>query len=239
MKFSGLKIVCFKWKHKGGRELVSLKTVGEYEVDHVNRLYHAVERNLTIPHEFICITDDPTGIECKTLPMWDTYRELGGCYTRLFAFSEEMKQLIGDRFVMVDLDMVVVGSLDKLVSRKEDFIINQYDVRRVLPDNKQVYNGSLIMMDAGARQHVWKIFNQKTSLAIMQNQKRYIGSDQAWINYILGGNQPLFTKKDGVYRFQLLTNKKKLPENACLVSFAGNADPSKSLDIEWVKENWI
>jgi hypothetical protein len=239
MKFSGLKIVFFQWKHKGGRELVSLKTVGEYEVDHVNRLYHAVERNLTIPHEFICITDDPTGIECKTLPMWDTYRELGGCYTRLFAFSEEMKQLIGDRFVMVDLDMVVVGSLDKLVSRKEDFIINQYDVRRVLPDNKQVYNGSLIMMDAGARQHVWKIFNQKTSLAIMQNQKRYIGSDQAWINYILGGNQPLFTKKDGVYRFQLLTNKKKLPENACLVSFAGNADPSKSLDIEWVKENWI
>jgi hypothetical protein len=239
MKFKELKIVCFKWKHKGGRKLLSLKTVGKYEANHVNRLYHSVERNLTIPHEFICITDDPTGIECRTAPMWDTYRELGGCYTRLFAFSEEMKQLIGDRFVMMDLDMVVVGSLDKLFSRKEDFIINQYDVRRTLPDNKQVYNGSLIMMDAGARQHVWKIFNQKTSLAITQTLRGYIGTDQAWINYVLGGNQPVFTKKDGVYRFQLLTNKKKLPENACLVSFAGDADPSKSLDIEWVKENWI
>jgi len=41
-----VNVVCLKWGIK-------------YDREYVNRLYSMVERNLTIPHRFICVTDDP------------------------------------------------------------------------------------------------------------------------------------------------------------------------------------
>jgi hypothetical protein len=244
MKSDVLKVVCFKWNHKGGYVLPSLKTVREYSAEHVNRLYHSVKRNTTIPHDFICITDDPTGIECQTLPMWDTHRELGGCYTRLKLFSKEMKSFIGNRFIMLDLDIVITGSLDEIFTRKEDFIINQYSTKRKVSTSAQVYNGSLIMMNAGARYKVWETFDPETSPKILQEYGRLIGTDQAWINYSLGNNEARFTNEDGVYRFLSLPRNgrsrrnRRLPRDSRLVVFSGKADPSLSLDVEWIKENW-
>ena len=236
-----LKVVCFKWKYTGGYKLPSLKVVGEYTSKYVNRLYHSVERNLTIPHEFICVTDDPQGIECKTIPMWDDHRKLGGCYTRLKLFSLEMKDLIGNRFIALDLDTVIVGNLDKMFNRKGDFVINKYTTHSHLHKHKnnQYYNGSIIMMDAGARQHVWKMFDPKTSPLLIQKNKGLIGTDQAWISLLLGNSEKMFAERDGVYRFQLLADKKKLPKNAKLILFAGKEDPSKRKEIDWVKKNWV
>ena len=43
------RIVCMKWGTK-------------FPVDYVNVLYAAVKRNMRRPFEFICFTDDPTGL---------------------------------------------------------------------------------------------------------------------------------------------------------------------------------
>jgi len=237
-----LKVICFKWKHINGYRLPYLDVIGEYGADHVNRLYHAVERNLTIPHQFICVTDDPTGIECETMPMWDIYRELGGCYSRLRIFSKEMEDIFGYRFVSIDLDCVITGCLNDLFSRNEDFIMNKYQVRN--PAYKeQRYNGSLIMMNSGARSKVWESFDPVNSLSILKIRKRkkeLVGTDQAWINHVLGNGEAIFTSKDGVYNYRGLPKDGDiLPSDAKMVIFPGKRDPSQFVDKhDWVKDNW-
>ena len=241
-----MKIVCFKWNHTGGYKLPSLNAIGQYTAQHVNNLYRSVQKHTTIPHEFICITDDPEGIECRTIPLWDKCRELGGCYNRLYVFSSDMKELIGDRFLCIDLDCVVTGSLDELLSRDEDFIINKfYGVAK-----EQYYNGGLFMMDAGARSEVWDRFEQdiEGALEVMGERKKkreILGTDQAWISHVLGRGEALFDdEEDGVMAYYRLRNSrdgvgKELPDKACMVLFAGQIDPSTCYHANrWIQEYW-
>ena len=48
-------VVCIKWGNKFG-------------ADYVNSLYRMVEKNLTIPHRFVCFTDNAEGIDPNLLP---------------------------------------------------------------------------------------------------------------------------------------------------------------------------
>jgi len=236
-----LKIVCFKWKYKEGYKLASLNNIEKYTATHVNKLCKAVKKNLSIPHEFICITDDARGLRCKSIRLWDKCMDYGGCYNRLYVFSKDMKELIGDRFICIDLDMAIVGPLDNLFDRDESFIINQFYGKHL----NQYYNGALFMMDAGARDRVWSEFEKDIpgnieKLIKLKKQRKYLGTDQAWISYILGIEEPLFTIDDGVIPYYLLPkndNKVYIPDYATIINFAGRQDPSNHKD-KWVRDYW-
>lgn len=234
-----LKIVTFKWRHDKGVALPAIAKIGQYGANHVNKLFHGIERHTTIPHEFICITDNPNGIECRTIPMWKTYRDLGGCYSRLFMFHPLMNKLIGERFVWIDLDTVIVGNIDKILKRKEDFIIHRY-YGSLYP--KQKYNGSMVMMDSGCRAQVWETFDYSSieKLDKLKEDGQFIGTDQAWINYVLGGEESTFGVSDGIYEFSKLPDKGfKLPEDARMIMFSGKRDPSMlASKYDWINEHW-
>lgn len=227
-----LKVVCFKWKRiKTGFQLPMQI---DYGPEHVRILKAMVERHLRIPHDFICITDDPTGLNgVETVPLWDKCRELGGCYNRLYAFSQDMQEIIGDRFVMIDLDCVILKDITPLFDDFADFKINGY----FHPDRDQHYNGSMILMNAGARRSVWDQFDPAESPKILEQCDYVIGSDQAWIRYVLGKGEERFTEDEGVYNFNKLKHG-SLPGNARMVFFAGKRDPSQCRHIDWVRENW-
>jgi hypothetical protein len=220
--------------------------IGQYTAAHVNAMGRALQKHLTIPHEFICITDDPTGVEFRTIPLWDKCRDLGGCYNRLYVFSEDMRELIGDRFVCIDLDCVIVGNLDELFSREEDFIINKFYGKR----SHQFYNGGLFMMNAGARRQVWDEFAKDPAgnrdLLVSRCKKReLLGTDQAWISHILGRGEALFMEDDGVEVFHFLPNArfpkrgKDLLPRSKMVLMAGKIDPtSEYFDNLWIQQYW-
>lgn len=227
-----LKVVCFKWQRNTTGYM--LPAVCDYDAKHVLTLKAMVERHLSIPHEFICVTDDPTGLDgIKTIPLWDKCRHLGGCYNRLYAFSEDMRSVIGDRFVMIDLDCVIVNDITSLFDVDDDFKINGY----FFSDMDQHYNGGLVLMNAGARKQVWDDFHPIHSPNQIGNTNYVIGSDQAWIRIRLGKGENRFTEEEGVYNFIRLKNR-ELPENARIVFFAGKRDPSTCLDTDWVREHW-
>jgi hypothetical protein len=211
-----------------------LPAVCDYGPKHVHILKAMVDRHLSIPHEFICITDDSTGLEgIKTVPLWDKCRHLGGCYNRLYAFSDDMRSIIGDRFVMIDLDCVITGDITPLFDIDDDFKINGY----FFGDMDQHYNGGLVLMNAGARSKVWDEFDPIRSPKHVSTVKSVVGSDQAWIRICLGKGEKRFTEDEGVYNFIRLKNQ-KLPEDAKIVFFAGKRDPSTSQDVDWVKKHW-
>lgn len=226
-----LTIVTWLWKTTGWRNC--------YTYRHVNALERMIMENLDIPHKFVCVTDQPKYINCKTIPIWEmpvvnTLAFRPNCYVRLKAFAKESQELFGERFASIDLDCVITGNVTPIFDRKEDFII--------MKGNACPYNGSLWMMNAGARSQVWTGFNPRTSPLkaaerVNAKGKKYYGSDQAIISMTLGEDEATFGEGDGVYQYwHNLKNMKTVPDNTKLVFFAGEIKP---WNLEMKKQNRV
>jgi hypothetical protein len=226
-----LTVVTWLWSQKG-RQI-------QYKPEYVNTWGRMISRHLTIPHRLLCITDNPEGIEIDTYPLWpfpDVINPAWGvtrpqCYVRLKAFSTEMRDILGDRFVSIDLDCVVTGNLDAMLSRTEDFIINRGETKR------NTYNGSMWMMNTGAREQVWTTFSQAGIKRALANG--YMGSDQAWIRECLGPDEPTFS--EGVKSFVRVHRIPSWsPADTSIVFFQGSIKPweHSAQKISWVKDNY-
>ena len=242
-----IRVVCWLWSDPQYR----FNYLFRYGAEHVNKLYRGVCRNLDMPFEFCCVTDDPTGIDeaVRIIPIWDDLAAMGGCYRRLKCFSPEMKDIIGDRFVSIDLDSVVVGDLTPLFARDDPFIA----WRNV--DLHTPYCGSMFMMDAGARAEVWHDFDPGVS-PLLGQEKGHIGTDQAWFAARLGPDEKVWTRKDGVLSLRkniaphgALKGRAErqgktigLPEGARIVFFHGASDPSQpevQRNHSWIADHWV
>jgi hypothetical protein len=206
-----------------------------------------VRRHYPDPHEFVCVTDDPKGLErsIRVVPLWSDFRKLTNptgshnpnCYPRLKLFSHEARELIGERFVCIDIDMVLTGDLRPLWNRPEEFVIWGGSGKW----GQTFYNGSMWMMTAGSRARVWETFRPVASpAAAMRGGHR--GSDQGWISYCLGNAEAIWTKADGVYSYRVDLKSKayRLPEDARVVAFHGKVSPwdAEAQRQEWVRRNW-
>lgn len=230
-----LTVVTWKWKQSSYRSSFGPKQV--------NTLHAMVKRHLHVPFEFKCITDDPVGIDpaIKIVPLWDVPRVVlppgkPNCYRRLRAFAPEAAELIGPRFLSLDLDTVITGDITPLVERVEDFVI-WGDTNPSTP-----YNGSMFLLSAGCRPQVWTKFDP-TNSPIKTRNAGYIGSDQAWIGLVLGKNEARWTRKDGVYSFrnEIKKIRKDLPADARIIFFHGRSDPwdsSVQARYPWIKDHY-
>lgn len=236
-----LDIVTFKWKPAPGYR-------SKFEGAHVNTLAAMVRHHYQKPHRFSCITDDPTGIDqrhVRVIPLWRDHATLQSaygrrnpsCYRRLKLFSADAATIIGPRFVSLDLDMVITGDMAPLWDRPEDFVI----IKSATPPPRYLYNGSMLLMTAGARRQVWDDFHPVRSLQATV-KSRMFGSDQAWISLKLGPGEATWDTADGVYswRIHLEPNGGALPANARLTSWHGSDDPwgPRAQQLAWVRQHY-
>jgi hypothetical protein len=218
-----ISFVTFKWTKPGYRST--------FTAAHVNVSRHMIERHYPHPHRFICVTDDPKGIDAgiEVIPIWTDHADIPNpswpsgpsCYRRLKVFSKEFGQIAGERFVCFDLDMVFTGDLTRLFSRTEDFLIWHTGNPRI------PFCASMFMMTAGKFSHVWDDFDPESSpKKALESQMK--GSDQAWIAHKLGMKLAGWGTNDGVYSYRdhIIRNfAGKLPKNASAVVFHGKPDP--------------
>jgi hypothetical protein len=99
-------VLCMKWGAK-------------YGPDYVNRLYAMVARNLARPFRMVCLTDDAAGVRAEVtcapipaLPPIAQPKERG--WSKLASFAPELKGLLDDVVLYLDLDVVILGELDPL-----------------------------------------------------------------------------------------------------------------------------
>jgi hypothetical protein len=159
-------------------------------------------RHLDIPHEMIVITNElgPFSPEIRVVPLWPELKDAGGCFRRLKIFSKEMKDLIGKRFVSIDLDVVLVDDVTPIFDRDEKFIIWGEHFR------KTPYCGSLFMMNAGCYPEIWESFNVKCYPSNHRQMWPY-GTDQDHICSCLYPDVPMWTMDDGIHNFNYTIRK--------------------------------
>jgi hypothetical protein len=228
-----LEIVCWKWRTPGYRST--------FDAAAVNTLRCMVERNLSLPHSFTCVTDDGAGIDprVRVVPLWNDYANVlnpsnpanPSCYRRLKMFSPDAHKIfVGERVVSMDLDAVITGDLTPLFDRPEDFVIwggQSVEPRRARSLPYSWYNGSLMMLRIGARPRVWTEFDPNNSPR-RAHQANCRGSDQGWIAFILGKNEKIWGQSDGVFSYRnhvIAEHYGKLPRGARFVAFHGRHDP--------------
>jgi hypothetical protein len=166
-----------------------------------------VKRNLAIPHRLACVTNIPKGIDSSVeiLPLpdgldglysqaWDARKGLPQCFRRLDMWRSDAAERYGERFVSMDLDCVITASLDPLFSRDEDVVLCAGKA------GKAAYNGSMLLLRAGSRPEVFERVSQEEVEAA---SARYLGSDQAFVEHVLGPNEAVWTESDGVYRWSV------------------------------------
>lgn len=212
-----------------------------YTAEHVERLRRMVERHYRLPHRFACVTNLDLPAHIERIPLADLrlarLRSPHGsrypsCYRRLRMFAPGAGEVFGQRFISLDLDLVLLDDVTELWSRPEPFVA----WRDLHP--RCLYNGSMMMLTAGAHPRVWTDFNPDTSphMAV----RKYNGSDQGWISYRLGPGHATWTGEDGVYSFRHQIRDRELPENAKIVVFHGNVKPwhEEAQALPWVREHW-
>lgn len=205
-------IVTWLWKGH------TTKHSPSYGPHHVHRLRDQLAEHCTFDYRLVCITDDPTGLEVDTYPLWDEKKEMGGCYRRLKLFHKSAAD-IGERLLSMDLDCQVIGDLKPLVKRDEPAVFWKSFTSRT------VINGSMWLCTPGSHNRLWE--DLPPNAREITEGRRLSGSDQAWIAYTLGQQIPHWTNRDGVLALKRDCRKKvkRPPPHGRVIYFPGRPKP--------------
>jgi len=223
-----LTICTFLWHDDHAKH----KEIYRYTPHHVFRTKRGIDKHLTIPHDFVVVTDRPEmfkeSADIHVVKLDKTTFIPGTRFAKLMLWREDISNIIGQRIGYIDLDCVITRSLDPIFNRTEDVVLWR-NPRYGIKERRARYNTSIILLNAGARPHLYNKFNP----AKHPQKLREIGSgtDQAWVSsQISKTDEAYWTSADGVYNASTLRDitpeiKTELPVDARIVFFPGMAEP--------------
>jgi hypothetical protein len=155
--------------------VICLKHGTKYGPSYVNNLYNMVQRHLTLPHRFVCFTEDPTDLHSKievlNLPTTNAY---SGWWWKPYAFKKDHFP-DNDINFFIDLDMVIINNIDKLMLHDPGSFLGLEDPGRVWNIRNRL--GSAVMRwPSGTYSDIWEDLNPEI-------MKRFRG-DQDWIFHL-------------------------------------------------------
>jgi hypothetical protein len=228
---------------------VCLKHGRKYDAEYVNVLHRMVKRNCTLDVEFVCFTEDASGldkdIQVRDLPKTNVQ---GWWYKPMF-FNRHLG--LEGTILFCDLDVIIFENIDKLFTYKPGkfCIIRDFNRCRMPKWNKM--NSSVFRLEVGGDQsHVYDEFIKDP----VQNSRRFHG-DQDWIyaqmhkeefefwpdewiqsyKWEMRGD-PAMTRVNGKRNFVKPGEPKILPETSVAV-FHGEPNPHNCID-PWCAANW-
>lgn len=201
----------------------------------------------------------------RVIPMWDTFRNLGRCFTKLKLFSKthtdpvygdevHRSQLFpGDYLISIDLDIVVTNPKEfirTLTSNRMQPWVGYRDSK-----NPRCYSGALWRIDTRAYgewhwvydsfRHVHDTLEQnpeayKFFYSNWNSKASFVGSDQCWISTVIGeGSYPKKWEglSSGIYDAWFVESLPSLPLNTCAVFLNGK---SRDVSVPKYKElDWV
>jgi hypothetical protein len=98
-----------------------------YPAEYVNVLFHACQKNISSDFRFVCLTNEPEGIDpdVEVFPIpdigLDEWHYYNGAWPKISVFKSDLYGLKG-RCLFIDLDTVILGNLDPLFEMKGPLI---------------------------------------------------------------------------------------------------------------------
>ena len=221
------------------RHVLCMKWGTKYSPDYVNRLYAMVRRHLSGDFNFICLTDDGRGIrsevQCLPIPPLDLEVPAGQpdrAWKKLTTFERNLHGLQGTA-LFLDLDVVVVGSLDAFFEQPGEFVII-HDYARPWRTERITGNSSVYRFELGAHADVLAYFraNMDAVQAKFRNEQAYLSDflhAQGKLQYWPDAWCPSF-KYHGIPAWP--TNywqEPFVPDGARIVVFHGECNPPDAL----------
>ncbi len=212
-------VICIKWGTKFGPE-------------YVNKLYKMVERNLTLPHRFVCFTDNAEGIvegvEIRPLPELNDEGIPDRMWKKLGLFANPLSDLTGTA-LFLDLDIIIRSSLDPFFEVEGSFLISKdYDFPHDI-----IGNSSVFRFEVGKHPEIIEHFYQE-GLTIRERYK----NEQAFLSYEMDRKGLLkYWPKDWVVSFKRQCLHKfpmcwfkvpRDPEEAKILIFHGKPNPEQA-----------
>lgn len=183
--------------------------------EYVNILGRTVKKHLTVPHQFICFTDNPRGIEFETKPISGD-----GWFAKLYLFKEFNEGLV----IFFDLDTLILGNIDFMARFKGEFACLRDFYR------EKGYGSGVMMWKGGFGHSITDDYEK-------DGQPMVEGGDQIYLEQKIPKAkrlQDMYPDKFVSYKAHSMTGK---PKKASVVCFHGYPKPS-DFTYGWVHEAW-
>jgi len=241
--------------------ILTLKWGNRYGPEYANRLYRAVKRHLSLPHRFVCFTDDSTqldpGIITYPIPELDMPERarLTG-WRKLGLFRKDLP--VSGKSLFLDLDLILVASIDCFFDYETDKIpiIHNWTggMRRLLGQRPPVGNSSVFRFESGKcgfvveqylREKDWALANFRPPQTYLTHciRPEMVWWPEQWVRSFKRHCLPAFP-------FNLL-RAPTIPAGCKMIAFHGRPDPDEVIDgyrgrrphhharpAPWVAEHW-
>ena len=219
----------------------------KYGLEYVERLRNMVSRHLTVPYEFVCLTDSTLEIDGVR-----NIIQLNAGYSRPWWHKVHMFDpalSISGPVLYFDLDVVIHANVDKLVVTDPEQFYSIRDFNRKFQSSWNTINSSVISWYHGQQSHVWTEFNSNPTAAMKfygdqdwiwhtSRKKLSVWPDE-WIQSykweIRSKSEVEVVKGKRVFSFQ--NNNISLPADCCVTVFHGEPKPQDVTD-KFVVDNW-
>ena len=232
---------------KGKNYVCCLKWGTKYDSSYVNKLYNMVSRNLTIPFEFVCFTDNSSGIDkgirVEPLPKIPAI----GWWYKPYFLSAELP--IHGTLLFLDLDVIVFKNIDNLFSYKPGKFCIIRDFNRFIRPGWNRMNSSVFRTETGMHDSHWQNFKRNVALETKRNR-----GDQDWMFRHITGHEFWPDEWIQSYKWEMrdrndltkMPNGKRnfnhigiprIKNETNIAVFHGEPNPAECMD-PWVVDNW-
>lgn len=146
----------------------------KYPAHYVNRLHNMTARHLPRPHEFVCFTDNTIGLQPGIVSRPLGHEPLEGWWWKTYLFQPGLFEP-GSTILFFDLDMVIVGDIQKLLDWEPGQFVGLRDCIRAFHPERRSLGSAVMRWQADQVTNIWTDLT-----ADLSTVTRHRG-DQDWI----------------------------------------------------------
>lgn len=210
-----------------------LRSGGRYDAVWVLKLMNGVQRHLLLPHRFVCLSDVP--VPCERIPLETDWP---GWWSKIELFRPG---LLTGPTLYLDLDSLVVGSLDAIAAHPHSFTMATEYYR-------PAYNCSTAMAWQGDYSAIWHAMQADPAGIIARYDRerpdRRIG-DQAFIEDVLAAEGVKVTQfaslfcERAIASWKVHVRGKGLDGSEAVVACHGSQKPDTlARQHKWIADAW-